>query len=163
MHVSFGDVGMLYLPGEVSSELVVGLPSDFNTAPDAKYYHAAANDHAVGDKYVIPGNYLSLVDEPLTFVVGLGMDELGYFVPSSDYRLQCHALSLSVVPGATCADLATRGVIESPTWVGGLTCQRAFDDPAFLATSPKDAQAVKAICYYGQFVGSADHEAVRAL
>ena len=155
MHVSFGDVGMLFVPGEVPSELVVGLPGDFKTAPDTKYFHGAANDHAVGDKYVIPGHYLSLVDEPLTFVVGLGTDELGYFVPSSDYRLQCHALSLSVVPGATCADLAARGVIESASWVGGLTCQRAFDDPAFLATSPRDAQAVKAICYYGQFVGSA--------
>ena len=97
MHVSFGDVGMLFVPGEVPSELVVGLPGDFNTAPDTKYFHGAANDHAVGDKYVIPGHYLSLVDEPLTFVVGLGTDELGYFVPASDYRLQCHALSL---PGA---------------------------------------------------------------
>ena len=134
MHVSFGDVGMLFVPGEVPSELVVGLPSDFNTAPDTKYYHDAANDHAVGDKYVIPGNYLSLVDEPL--------------LSSSDWvrtnwaissRLRITVCSVTHshcprVPGASCADLAARGVIESPTWVGGLTCQRAFDNPAFLAS-----------------------------
>ena len=149
MHVSFGDVGILYLPGEVSSELVIGLPSDFNTADPTKYNEKPA-EHAVGDKYIVPGHYLSLVDEPVTFVVGLGMDELGYFVPASDYRLQCHAISLSKLPGASCTDLATRGVIESPTWVGGLTCQRAFDNPASLGP---DASAVQAICYYGQMVG----------
>ena len=155
VHVSFGDVGMLFVPGEVSSELVVGLPSDFNTAPAAKYYHDAANDHAVGSAYVIPGNYLSLVDEPVTFVVGLGTDELGYFVPPSDYRLQCFdQVSLASVPGASCKDLAARGVIESPTWIGGLTCQKAFDNPAFLASLGTDGPAVKAICYYGQFVGA---------
>jgi hypothetical protein len=153
VHVSFGDVGMLFIPGEAASELVIGLPSDFNTAPDTKYFHDAAKDHAVGSKYVIPGNYLSLVEEPLTFVVGLGTDELGYFVPASDYRLQCDAISLSAVPGAKCADLAARGVIESPTYVGGLTCQKVYDNPAFLASLGADGPAVKAICHYGQFVG----------
>jgi hypothetical protein len=155
MHVSFGDVGMLFVPGEVSSELVVGLPSDFNTAPATKYYHDAANDHSVGSQYVIPGNYLSLVEEPVTFVVGLGTDELGYFVPASDYRLQCYdPVSLAAVPGASCKSLATRGVIESPTWVGGLTCQKAFDNPTYLASLGADGPAVKAICNYGQFIGA---------
>jgi hypothetical protein len=109
----------------------------------------------VGSKYVIPGNYLSLVDEPVTFVVGLGTDEVGYFVPPSDYRLQCYdPVSLAAVPGASCKDLAARGVIESPTWIGGLTCQKAFDNPAFLASLGADGPAVKSICYYGQFVGA---------
>ena len=32
--------------------------------------------------------------------------------------------------------------------------QKAFDDPAFLASLGTDGPAVKAICHYGQFVGS---------
>lgn len=152
-HVDFGDVGMLFLPGEVPSELVIGLPDDFNTAPPEKY-NEKPDEHAVGEDYVIPGHYLSLVDESVTFTVGLGTDELGYFVPASDYRLQCHPLSLSTQPGASCDDLAGRGVIESPTWVGGITCQKVFDDAAFLASLGADGPAVRDICYYGQMVGA---------
>ena len=153
IHVDFGDVGMLFLPGEVSSELVIGLPEDFATAPPEKYYEQP-DEHTVGADYIIPGHLLSLVDEPITFIVGLGMDEVGYFVPASEYRLQCHALSLSAQPGASCQDLADRGLIESPTWVGGLTCQKVFDDPAFLASLGADGPAVRAVCYYGQLVGA---------
>jgi hypothetical protein len=153
IHVDLGDVGMLFVPGEVSSELVIGLPEDFNTAPPEKY-NRDPDEHAVGADYVIPGHLLSLVDEPITFIIGLGMDELGYFVPASEYRLQCHALALSAVPGASCEDLASRGLIESPTWVGGLTCQKVFDDAQFVASLGADGPAVKAVCYYGQMVGA---------
>ncbi len=152
-HVDFGDVGMLFLPGEVSSELVIGLPDDFNTAPPEKY-NEQPDEHAVGSDYVIPGHLLSLVDESITFTIGLGMDEVGYFVPASDYRLQCHPLSLSAQPGASCQDLADRGIIESPTWVGGITCQKVFDDAGFLSSLGADGPAVRAICYYGQMVGA---------
>lgn len=153
IHVDFGDVGMLFLPGEVSSELVIGLPEDFATAP-AEKYNEQPDEHAVGADYTIPGHYLSLVDEAITFVVGLGMDEVGYFVPASDYRLQCHPLSLSALPGTSCDDLAARGAIESPTWVGGITCQQVFDDAAFFASLGADGPAVQAVCYYGQMVGA---------
>jgi len=153
IHVDFGDVGMLFLPGEVSSELVIGLPDDFNTAPPGKY-NQNPDEHATGADYVIPGHYLSLVDESITFTVGLGTDEVGYFVPPSDYRLQCHPLSLSTVPGASCADLAARGLIESPTWVGGLTCQKVTDDEQFYQSLGADGPAVRAVCYYGQMVGA---------
>jgi len=152
-HVDFGDIGMLFLPGELSSELVIGLPDDFDTASPEKYYNNPEN-HAVGEGYTIPGHLLSLVDEPVTFIVGLGTDELGYFVPVSDYRLQCHALSLSIVPGASCQDLADRGVIESPEYIGGETCQKAADDTEFLESLGADGPAVQAICYYGQMVGA---------
>ena len=47
IHVDFGDVGMLFLPGEVSSELVIGLPEDFNTAPPEKY-NSNPDEHATG-------------------------------------------------------------------------------------------------------------------
>ncbi|MCB1732793.1 MAG: hypothetical protein KDI21_20155, partial [Halieaceae bacterium] len=152
IHVDFGDVGMLFLPGEVSSELVIGLPEDFNTAPPEKY-NANPDEHATGADYVIPGHYLELVDEAITFTVGLGTDEVGYFVPASDYRLQCHPLSLSALPGASCEDLAARGLIESPTWVGGLTCQKVTDDQQFFESLGADGPAVRAVCYYGQMVG----------
>lgn len=153
IHVDFGDVGMLFLPGEVPSELVIGLPEDFNTAPPEQY-NENPDEHAVGEDYVIPGHYLSLVDESVTFTVGLGMDELGYFVPASDYRLQCHPLSLSAQAGASCEGLAARGSIESPTWVGGVTCQKVFDDADFLASLGADGPAVRDVCYYGQMVGA---------
>lgn len=153
-HVDFGDVGMLFLPGEVSSELVIGLPEDFNTAPPEKY-NRDPDEHSVGEDYIIPGHLLSLVDESITFVVGLGTDQVGYYVPASEYRLQCYDLVLGfAVSGATCADLADRGLIESPTWVGGLTCQKVTDDTEYYESLGADGPAVKAVCYYGQMVGA---------
>ncbi len=153
IHIDFGDVGMLFLPGEVSSELVIGLPEDFNTATPEKYYNDP-DEHSVGEDYIIPGYYLSLVDETVTFTIGLGTDEVGYFVPPSEYRLQCHALSLAALPGASCQDLADRGLIEDPTWVGGLTCQQVTDDLEYFESLGADGPAVQAVCYYGQMVGA---------
>lgn len=75
IHLDLGDVGMLFLPGEVSSELVIGLPDDFNTAPPEKYN---PDEHTVGADYIIPGYYLSLVDESITFTVGLGSDSQAF-------------------------------------------------------------------------------------
>lgn len=153
LHVDFGDVGMLFMPGEVPSELVIGLPEDFDSAPPEKY-NEKPEEHATGTDYKIPGYYLQLMEDPITFTVGLGTDEVGYFVPPSDYRLQCHSLSLLEIPGASCADLAERGVIESPDWVGGEICQRVTDDPDYFESLAADGPAVKAICYYGQMVGA---------
>lgn len=73
---------------------------------------------------------------------------------NSEYRLQCHALSLSALPGTSCQDLADRGIIESPDWIGGIKCQQVTDDPLYLESLAADGPAVQAICYYGQMVGA---------
>ncbi len=149
-HVDFGDVGMLFMPGELPPELVVGLPDDFTTAPPEKYYREP-HLHAVGADYQIPGHLLSLVDESLTLAVGLGGDQTGYFVPLSDYRLRC--LDLVLPGGGSCADLAARGVIDDPEFIRGATCQAITDDASALTDFGADADAVAAICRYGQALG----------
>mgnify|MGYP001294079932 CR=1 FL=1 len=149
-HVDFGDVGMLFMPGELPPELVVGLPADFTTAPPEKYYREP-HLHAVGADYTIPGHLLALVDEELTLTVGLGGDQIGYFVPLADYRLRC--LDLVLPGGNTCADLAQRQVIDDPEWISGVACQRITDDPAALTDYGDDADSVAAICRYGQALG----------
>jgi hypothetical protein len=83
--------------------------------------------------------------------VGLGGDQTGYYVPVADYRLRC--LDLVLPSGKTCADLAGRGVIEDPEWIGGATCQTITDDPAALTALGDDADAVAATCRYGQALG----------
>lgn len=149
-HLDLGDVGILWMPGELPPELVHGLPADFNTAPPEKYYEQP-HLHAVGSDYRLPGHLLSLVDESTTLTVGLGGDQIGYYVPVDEYRLRC--LDLVLPPGASCADLATRGVIEAPDWIGGRTCKTITDDASALAALGADADAVAAICRYGQGLG----------
>tara|TARA_R110000823_G_scaffold309352_1_gene433492 strand:- start:15827 stop:17755 length:1929 start_codon:yes stop_codon:yes gene_type:complete len=149
-HLDFGDVGILWMPGEIPPELVHGLPDDFATAPPAKYYREP-HLHAVGADYVIPGHLLALVDEDLTLTVGLGGDQIGYFVPVDEYRLRC--LDLVLPGGKTCADLAARGVIENPEWIGGRHCKTITDDAQALQALGDDADAVSAICRYGQALG----------
>lgn len=150
-HVDFGDVGMLYMPGELPPELVAGLPEDFETAPPEKYYREP-HLHAVGADYEIPGHLLSLLEEDVTLTVGLGGDQIGYFVPVSDYRLKCLDLMLAFA-GATCEDLYTRGVIQGEDWIAGEVCQRITDDEAALEEYGDDAEAVMDICRYGQALG----------
>ena len=150
-HVDFGDVGILFMPGELPPELVRGLPDDFETAPPEKYYREP-HLHAVGADYKIPGHLLSLVDEEVTLTVGLGGDQIGYFVPVSDYRLKC--LDLVVLfAGSTCAELQASGTIEGEDWISGEVCQRITDDESALEEFGDDADAVELICRYGQALG----------
>lgn len=149
--VDFGDVGMLFMPGELPPELVAGLPDDFETAPPEKYYREP-HLHAVGSDYQIPGHLLSLVDEEVTLTVGLGGDQIGYFVPVSDYRLKCLNEAL-LFARATCEDLYARGVIQGEDWIRGDICQRITDDESALEEYGDDAEAVVALCRYGQALG----------
>lgn len=149
--LDLGPVGFVFMPGELPPELVVGLPGDFDTAT-VKYYLEGPGLHAEGSAYDFPGYLLSLVDRDVVFTVGLGEDELGYWVPVGEYRLKC--LDLLFSQGQTCADLAARGVIEHPDAVEGQICKALTDDPQSLASlEPADADAVAAICRYGQALG----------
>ena len=150
-HVDFGDVGMLYMPGELPPELVTGLPDDFETAPPEKYYREP-HLHAVGADYKIPGHLLSLVDEDVTLTVGLGGDQIGYFVPVSDYRLKCLNEAL-LYAQTTCDDLYTRGIIQGEDWIAGEIRQRITDDESALEAYGDDAEAVSELCRYGQALG----------
>ena len=140
-HLDLGPVGMLFLPGELPPELVVGLPADFDSHPER--YYRDPDEHAVGADYQFPGYLLSLVDEEVTFTVGLGGDELGYFVPVADYRLKC--VDLALPAGSSCADLASAGEIDGPDWLAGSRC--------LAPQLPEPGSAVAAICRYGQALG----------
>ncbi|MFM8562481.1 MAG: hypothetical protein ACKOCE_01145 [Acidimicrobiia bacterium] len=149
--LDLGSVGFIFMPGELPPEFVVGLPADFDTEP-SKYYIDGDGLHAEGSDYVLPGYLLSLVDREVTFTVGLGEDELGYWVPTSDYRLKC--LEIVFTNGQTCADLNARGVIEQADSISGTTCKSIVDEPTNLAAyEAVDAEAISAICRYGQALG----------
>lgn len=150
VHLSLGDVGFLFLPGELPPELVVGVPADFDEAPGL--YYRTPERHAVGAAYDFPGYLLDLVDESITFTVGLGGDELGYWVPVADYRLRC--LDIVLPNGVTCAELFAGGHLEHEDAVAGSTCQRLWSDLAALGAYPEGVgAAVEAVCRYGQALG----------
>ena len=149
--LDLGPVGFIFMPGELPPELVVGLPSDFDTNT-AKYYLEGPGLHAEGVDYDIPGYLMSLVQRDVLFTVGLGTEELGYWVPVSEYRLKC--LEIALPAGTTCVDLNARGIIEHADSVGGLTCKKITDDPnALAAYTAADAAALAAVCRYGQALG----------
>jgi hypothetical protein len=110
VHLDLGPVGLLFMPGELPPELVVGLPADFATDPTR--YYREPDLHAVGADYVVPGALLDLVDDEVTFTVGLGGDELGYWVPIGEVRLKC--LDLVLVGGVTCQQLFDEGLLVAP-------------------------------------------------
>lgn len=149
--LDLGSVGFVFMPGELPPELVVGLPADFDTAT-SKYYIDGPGLHAEGAAYDFPGYLLSLVKRDVVFTVGLGDDELGYWVPVNEYRLKC--LDLVFRDGQKCADLNARGIIPHPDSIDGPTCKKITDDPAALKEySVADGAAVAAICRYGQALG----------
>lgn len=164
--VDFGSVGMLFMPGELPPELVVGLPEDFNSSEESiiKYYgDVDRHTHATGDDYVIPGYLLSLPDEAITFTVGLGNDQVGYLVQLSDYQVACSELVLGAIGSPDCATLESLDVIdktelegESTYWVSGRTCKGVDEkDPETLEALGEYTGTVSFLCRYGQALGQA--------
>ncbi|HEX8802650.1 MAG TPA: hypothetical protein VF743_00615, partial [Acidimicrobiales bacterium] len=152
-YLRIGPVGMMFMPGEMAGELVVGLPAEFRSDP-GRWYEEPPGTHAFGDDYTTPGYVLRRMHDRYRFTIGLGNDELGYVFPISNWRVACVA---DVVAGpGTCQALYDAGVIEFPDAVAGTTCKAVTDDPARLDAYPPDAaEAVAASCRYGQALGEA--------
>lgn len=148
--VRLGDVGFLFMPGELPPELVLGLPDDFSS--DVAKYYERPELHATGAAYAIPGALLDLVPTAITFTVGLGGDELGYWVPIGEYRLRCLDLVLSADSGYTCQRLFDEGLALAPDVVAGETCRKLADGEATGNTAEQDT-ALTAVCRYGQALG----------
>ena len=149
--VDVGGVGFLFLPGELPPELVVGLPDDFD---DTATYYDEPDLHATGDDYDIPGALLDLVPTQQTFTVGLGGDELGYFVPINEARLKCLDLALPPEAGYSCQQLFDEGLLITPDAVAGPVCREMLEDPEAADLPTGDARtALEAVCRYGQALG----------
>lgn len=152
-YLRIGPVGMMFLPGEIPSELTAGLPAGFRSTPQ-NWYEEPPGLHAFGDAYRIPGYTLRRMSDRYKWTVGLGSDQLGYFVPLSNYRVACVADAFA--GRGTCAGLHAAGFIEFPDAVAGVTCKRVTEDPGQLAAYPPPvAQLVAASCRYGQTLGEA--------
>ena len=154
-YLRIGKVGMMFLPGEVAGELVIGLPREFRADP-ARWYDEPHELNAFGDAYTTPGYVLNRMHDRYRFTIGLGNDELGYVFPISNWRVKCVADEVSG-PGA-CEALHEAGVIEFPDAVAGTTCKAITEDPERLEQYPAEARlAVSASCRYGQALGEAEN------
>jgi hypothetical protein len=152
-YLRIGPVGMMFLPGEVAGELVVGLPAEFRSDP-GRWYDEPAGLHAFGDDFTTGGYVLRRMHDRYEFTIGLGNDELGYIFPISNWRVACVADEFAG-PG-TCQALHAAGLIEHADAVAGTTCKAITEDPSRLADYPPDAAlAVSASCRYGQALGEA--------
>lgn len=149
--VTVGEVGFLFMPGEVAPELLIGLPDDFATNIAA--YYLEPELHATGADYVIPGFYLSLVPTDITFTVGLGGDELGYWVPIAEARLKCLDLVIPVETGYTCQRLFDEGLLVTVDAVAGPICQSISRDGDLPPLTTEQLTALAAVCRYGQALG----------
>jgi hypothetical protein len=153
-YLRIGKVGMMFLPGEVAGELVIGLPAEFRVDP-ARWYEEPHELNAFGDAYTTPGYVLNRMHDRYRFTIGLGNDELGYVFPISNWRVKCVADEVAG-PG-TCQELHEAGAIEFPDAVAGTTCKAITEDPARLEQYPAEARlALSASCRYGQALGEAE-------
>jgi hypothetical protein len=151
-YVRIGPVGMMFLPGEVPGELTVGLPSGFRATPQ-KWYEEPPGTHAFGADYKVPGYAARRMADRYEWMIGLGSDQIGYFVPLSNYRVLCVADAL--VEQGICAALHAGGLIEYPDAVAGATCKRITEDPSQLAPYGPYAPLIAGSCRYGQALGEA--------
>lgn len=145
-YVRIGPIGMMFLPGEIPGELTIGLPADFRSTPEL-WYAEPPGTHAFGEDYTIPGYVTEMMDDVYKWTIGLGSDQLGYFVPLSNFRVLC-VLDELVGPGA-CADLYDAGELEFPDSVSAATCKD-------VALHPAGQSFVNTVsCRYGQALGEA--------
>jgi hypothetical protein len=152
-YVKIGPVGMMFLPGELPGELTVGLPAQFRANP-ARWYETPNGKQAFGAAYKTPGFVERRMSDKYEWTVGLGSDQLGYFVPNSNYRVYCVGDAFAG-PG-TCAALHAAGLIEFSDAVSGATCKRVTEDPSQLAAYGPYAPIIAGSCRYGQALGEAD-------
>ncbi|MGH9111256.1 MAG: hypothetical protein ACRDZN_03000 [Acidimicrobiales bacterium] len=153
-YLRIGPVGMMFMPGEVAGELVIGLPAEFRSDP-GRWYEESPPKHAFGDEYTTPGYVLNRMHDRYEFTIGLGNEQLGYIFPISNWRVLCVADEVAG-PGA-CQALHDAGVIDFPDAVAGTTCKAITEDPELLDGYPPDAAlALSASCRYGQALGRAD-------
>src|SRR5215204_1888042 len=154
-YLRIGPVGMMFLPGEMSGELVIGLPAEYRSDP-LRWYEEPLDLNTFGDDYTTPGYVLNRMHDRYRFTISLGNDELGYVFPISNWRIKCVADEIGG-PGA-CQALHDAGVIEFPDAVAGETCKAITEDPQKLEQYPVDARlAVSASCSYGQALGEAEN------
>ena len=152
-YVRIGPVGMMFLPGEIPGELTMGLPADFRVSP-GNWYEEPPGRHAFGEDYTIPGYTRRRMADGYKWTIGLGSDQLGYFIPLSNYRVYCVG-DIFAGPG-TCAYLNGVGVIEFPDSIAGATCKRITEDPSQLAAYPPEvAPVIAGSCRYGQALDEA--------
>jgi hypothetical protein len=148
-----GEVSLLFMPGEVPGELVIGLPAEVRAHP-TRWQDDQPALHAPVATLEIPGYVKRQLPGTYRWAVGLGNDELGYILPIADYRVKCVADQLAG-PG-TCARLHAAGAIDFPDAVSGARCKALTDDPAQAAALPEPARhAVLGSCRYGQALGQA--------
>ena len=106
-YVRIGPVGMMFLPGEVPGELTIGLPALFRSMPE-KWYEEPPGTHAFGDDYQVPGYAQRRMSDRYEWMVGLGSDQIGYFVPLSNYRVALRRRPARPAPGACAATVRGR-------------------------------------------------------
>ena len=140
--------GIVFMPGEFPPELLIGLPRGFDDNP-SNWYRGPVGQNARGADYRIPGYITSLIDDDFVMGIGLGNDELGYWVPLSDVRLPCVADRLA--EAGSCAALHASGLIEWPDEVSGTRCKRLIESAA-LPQDPME-ELVLASCRYGAMFG----------
>ena len=87
-YLKIGPVGMMFLPGEMSGELVNGLPASFRTAPE-QFYAEPRGTHAFGDALTTPGFVKQRMHDTYEWTISLGGDELGYVMPITNFRAKC--------------------------------------------------------------------------
>lgn len=155
--VRIGEVTLVFMPGEVPGELVIGLPAEVRQHPE-RWQDEAPEHHAPVASFEIPGYVKRQLPGTYRWAVGLGNDELGYILPIIDYRVKCVADQLAG-PG-TCARLHAAGAIDFPDAVSGVRCKMLADapppeEPAGQTSLPAPLDPVAASCRYGQALGQA--------
>ena len=151
-YVRIGPVGMMFLPGEVPGEVVNGLPAGFRTHPE-RWYAEPRDRHAFGDAFTTGGYVTRHMRDRYRWTIGLGSDELGYFVPLSNFRVRCVADEFA--GEGTCALLHALGAIDFPDSLAGATCKRVTEDPGSITWGEPIRTAIVASCRYGQALGEA--------
>ena len=152
-YLQIGPVGMMFLPGEIPGELTMGLPSGFRDTPE-DWYEEPPGRHAFGQDYTVPGYTRKRMADSYKWTIGLGSDQLGYFIPLSNFRVYCVGDMLAG-PG-TCKSLYEAGVIEFEDSIAGATCKRITEDPSALAAYGDFAPIIAGSCRYGQALDEAD-------
>lgn len=108
VHVKFGPVDLVTIPGEVCPEVMNGVPVDFDDEDSVSKYYERPDTHTVGKDYVMAGVLKDMLKCDYCWIFGLTMDAAGYMVPRSDFRITCvgkHCTGDGYISGDDCKNI----------------------------------------------------------
>ena len=146
---------MMFLPGEMASELVNGLPAKFRSEPQHWYRDDPTLSTRTAPALTTPGFVRQRMQDKYEWTIGLGGDELGYVMPDRQLPREVRRRRVPAGHVRAAVRVGTRSSIRTRSRARRARRSRRTR-PRSTARTGSPRSPISASCKYGQALGQAN-------